>query len=139
MDSTILGWILFFIFCAVMGGVVIMFLWFFWQAALPAIRNRLIKLNSEPAKATILEIKKIGSGFEYGESSGSTRDLVNATRDYQPVWVKLEVHPSNGTSYIASDRFNADAYWFQNITDWLKDPTHGAEMQVAVSRFNRYW
>jgi len=58
MDSGILGWILFIVFCAIMGGVVLMFLWFFWQAAWPPIRNGLVKLNSEPAKATILEVKK---------------------------------------------------------------------------------
>ena len=105
MDTGIWGWVLFYVFCAIIGGVVLMFLWFIWQQALPPIRNWLIKLNSEPAKATILEIKKIGAGFEAGSTFGSTRDLVNATKDYQPVWVKLEVHPNNGTSYIASDRF----------------------------------
>ncbi len=133
MDTGIWGWIFFFVFCALIGGVVLMFLWFFWRQALPPIRNWLIKSNSDPAKATILEIKKIGSGFESGSTSGgSRRDLVNATKDYQPVWVKLEVHPNNGTSYIASDRFNAE-------TLFLRDITAGAEMQVAVSRLYRYW
>lgn len=115
-----------------MGGVVLLFLWFIWQQALPPIRNWLIKMNGETARATILEIKKIGSGFEAGGTFGSTRDLVNATKDYQPVWVKLEVHPNNGTSYIASDRFNAEMGFLDFIFA-------GAEMQVAVSRLNRYW
>ena len=116
----------------VFGGLPLVALWFFWQDAWPPIRNWLIKLNSEPAKATILEIKKIGPGFESGGTFGSRRDLVNATKDYQPVWVKLEVHPSNGTSYIASDRFNAEI----GFVDFI---TAGAEMQVAVSRLYRYW
>ena len=64
--------------------------------------------------------------------------MVNATKDYQPVWVKLEVHPNNGASYIASDRFNLAVSY-----DWRTGPegniTPGAELQVAVSRFNRYW
>ena len=132
MDTGIWGWVFFYVFCAIMGGVVLLFLWFIWQQALPPIRNWLIKSNSEPAKATILEIKKIGSGFESGGTFGSTRDLVNATKDYQPVWVKLEVHPNSGTSYIASDRFNAE----MGFVDFI---TAGAEMQVAVSRLNRYW
>jgi len=138
MDTGIWGWVFFYVFCAIMGGVVLIFLWFFWQDAWPPIRNGLIKLNSEPAKATILEVKKIGSGFESGSTFGSTRDLVNATKDYQPVWVKLEVHPNNGASYIASDRFNLAVSY-----NWRTGPegniTPGAELQVAVSRFNRYW
>jgi hypothetical protein len=138
MGSSIWGWVFFYVFCAIMGGVVLMFLWFFWQDAWPPIRNGLIKLNSEPAKATILEVKKIGSGFESGSTFGSTRDLVNATKDYQPVWVKLEVRPNNGASYIASDRFNLAVSY-----NWRTGPEGniipGAELQVAVSRFNRYW
>lgn len=132
MDTGIWGWIFFLVFCAIIGGVVLMLLWFFGQQALSPIRNWLIKSNSDPAKATILEIKKIGLGFESGGTFGSRRDLVNATKDYQPVWVKLEVHPNNGTSYIAHDRFNAGM-------GFMRDITAGAEMQVAVSRLNRYW
>jgi hypothetical protein len=110
-----------------------MFLWFFWQQAWPPIRNRLIKMNSESAKATILEIKKIGMGFASSTTFGGTlRDQMNATKDYQPVWVKLEVHPNNGASYIASDRFNAPS-------GFTRDITPGAEMQVAVSGLNRHW
>ena len=59
MDTGIWGWVFFFVVCAILGGLVLMFLWFIWAAALPAIRNRLIKLNSELAKATILEVKKL--------------------------------------------------------------------------------
>jgi hypothetical protein len=59
MDTGIWGWVFFYVFCAIMGGVVLIFLWFFWQDAWPPIRNGLIKLNSEPAKATILEVKKL--------------------------------------------------------------------------------
>lgn len=132
MDTGIYGWIFFFIFCAIIGGVALLIIWFFWRQAWPPVRNGLIKLNSDPAKATILEIKKIGSGFESGGAFGTRRDMINATKDYQPVWVKLEVHPKNSASYIASDRFNAEAFF-------LRDITAGAEMQVAVSRLNRGW
>ncbi len=133
MDAGIWGWIIFYVFCAIVGGLVLAALWFFWQQALPPIRNGLIKLNSEQAKAIILEIKNVGSGFASSSTFGGTRkDQMNATKDYQPVWVKLEIHPNNIAPYIAYDRFNAPS-------SFTRDITAGAEMYVAVSRVNRHW
>jgi len=51
---------------------------------------------------------------------------------FQPINVKLEVHPNNGAPYIVMDRFNAKREAYYTIQP-------GVEMQVAIARFDATW
>jgi hypothetical protein len=138
MDAGIWGTIFFIVICAVVIGIVGFFvlwmLWRFWRVQGPNIWHRLIKSNSDPASAVILETKK-GSQFDVG--SDTQRGYSGNLAMYQTVRVKLEVHPNNGAPYIAYDQFNAE---FSPAKNDLQTPlTPGAKLQVAVSRFNPQW
>ena len=98
----------------------------FWFYGLTPILHWFIKSNGDQARAVILEVRTAGWGWYAG--SRYSESLV-----FQPVTVKLEVHPTTGAPYIAKDRFNAKPrqYW-----DTIKP---GAEMQVSIARFNPQW
>jgi hypothetical protein len=85
--------------------------------------------GGERVKAKILEIKKAGQGFNVQSYSGIKTSFNYST--YQPIRVKLEVHPNSGAAYIAYDRFTISPKTFE-----VKP---GADMQVAVSRVNPHW
>jgi len=123
MNSGAAGWILTGIFIIVVAGLVIGALYYLWVFLAPLLRKWLIKLNSERAKAIILEVKEIGNGY-------IVRSNMTSTYTVQPVRVKLEVHPNTGSPYIAYDRFKAKGRYFLPV---------GGEMQVEVSRFNPHW
>jgi hypothetical protein len=115
--TTIVIFIVFWVvFCLVM----------FWFYGLTPILHWFIKSNGDQARAVILEVRTAGWGWYAG--SRYSQSLV-----FQPVTVKLEVHPGNGAPYIAKDRFNAKPreYW-----ETIKP---GAELQVSIARFNPQW
>ena len=91
------------------------------------IFHLIIKLNSERATAVVKQWGDDGLGWWVKGDF----DLGHMVR--QLVKVTLEVHPQNGAPYSAQDRFSAnpDVYYHK-----LKP---GAEMQVAISRFNPAW
>jgi hypothetical protein len=122
-SSPVIGWILTGIFFIVVAGLVIGALYYLWVFLTPLLRKGLIKLNSERAKAIILEVKEIGNGY-------IVRSNMTSTYTVQPVRVKLEVHPNTGSPYIAYDRLKAKGRYFLPL---------GGEMQVEVSRFNPHW
>jgi hypothetical protein len=136
MNSSNYGWIFGLIVIAALG-IGLWALWaYVWRLIWPSIKHWLIKSNSEPASAVILETKKIGSEIQV--SSGGTRYSHTNTEIYQPVRVKLEIHPNNGAPYIAYDKFNA--HWYPTGDNQLKEPlTPGNKLQVAVSRLNPQW
>ncbi|MGA7194379.1 MAG: hypothetical protein WBW94_12185 [Anaerolineales bacterium] len=98
----------------------------FWVYGLSPILHWFIKSNGEPAKAVILEVRKAGWGWYSG--SRYSQSLV-----FQPVTVKLEVHPNNGAPYVTKDKFNAKP---REFWETLKP---GSEMQVSIARFNSQW
>jgi hypothetical protein len=110
--------------------VVLFFLVFglvmFWVYGLTPILHWWIRSNGEQAKAVILEVRTAGWGWYAG--SRYSESLV-----FQPVTVKLEVHPNSGASYIAKDRFNAKP---REYRETLKP---GAAMQVSISPLNPQW
>lgn len=122
-SSPVLGWILFGIFFIVVAGLVIGALYYLWLFLTPLLRKWLIKLNSERAKAIILEVKEIGNGY-------IVRSNMTNTYTVQPVRVKLEVHPNTGAAYTAYDRFKVKGRIDLHVGD---------EMQVEVSHFNPHW
>jgi len=73
-----------------------------------------------------LEVRTAGWGWYSGSRYYET--LV-----FQPVTVKLEVHPNNGAPYIAQDRFNAKR------TEYRETLKPGAAKQVSIARFNPQW
>ncbi len=97
----------------------------FWAYGLSPILHWFIKANGEPAKAVILESRDAGWGWY--EGSRYTQTLV-----FQPVKVKLEVHPTHGTPYIAQDKFNAKREYYRFIQP-------GTEIQVSIANFNPQW
>ncbi len=98
----------------------------FWFYGLPTIIHSYIKSNGEQAKAVVLEVRDAGWGWYSG--SRYSRTLI-----FQPVSVKLEVHPHQGAPYIAADRFNAKHGIYR---EKLKP---GVEIQVMIARFNPQW
>ena len=124
-----IGTIIWYGICIVIGLVAIYLLWLLWVYLSPPVLHLLIKLSSEQTKAIILEIKNAGQGFAERSYSGMQTNFDYST--FQPVRVKLEVHPINGTPYITHDRFT-----LHNSSYELKP---GAEIQVAVSRLNPRW
>ena len=98
----------------------------FWTYGFTPILHWFIKANGEPAKAVILEMRKAGWGWYAG--SRYSESLV-----FQPVAVKLEVHPTNGATYVVNDRFNAKS------DDYRYNLKPGAEIQVSIARFNPRW
>ena len=52
---------------------------------------------------------------------------------FQPVKVKLEVHPNHGAPYIATDKFHARHGIYR---EKLKP---GAEMKIVIANFNPQW
>src|SRR5262249_16858081 len=71
----------------------------FWFYAFSPIFHWYINSNGEPVTAVILEKKNDGWGWYTGRLGESLM--------FQPVRVKLEVHPKGGATYVAYDRFNA--------------------------------
>jgi hypothetical protein len=136
INSSNYGWIFGLIVIAALG-IGLWSLWTYgWRLVWPSIKHWLIKSNSDLVSAVILETKKIGSEIQV--SSGGTRYSHTNTEIYQPVRVKLEIHPNNGAPYIAYDKFNA--HWYPTSANQLKEPlTPGSKLQVAVSRFNPQW
>ena len=98
----------------------------FWTYGLTPIVHWFIKANGDTAKAVILEMRDAGWGWYAGSRYSET--LI-----FQPVRVKLEVHPNNGAPYIAQDRFNAKR------EDYRYKLKPGIEMQVSIARFNPQW
>ena len=127
------GWIIEIIVIAALG-IGLWALWAYgWRLVWPSIKHWLIKSNSDPASAVILETKKMGSEINVSPGIGYTNNEI-----YQPVRVKLEIHPNNGAPYIAYDKFNA--HWSPRGFDGLKEQlTSGTQLQVAVSRLNPRW
>jgi len=120
MDTGTLTFLIIFIgFWIVFGSIM------FWTYGLTPIVHWFIKANGETAKAVILESKDAGWGWYSG--SRYSQSLV-----FQPVKVKLEVHPANGSPYIAQDRFNANHKYYRFIQP-------GAEIQVSIASFNPQW
>ncbi len=109
-----------FVFFGVFGFVM------FWVYGFTPIFHWFIRSNGVPAKAVVLEVKKAGWGWDAG--GRNSQSLL-----FQPVRVKLEVHPNNGMPYAAMDRFNAKPDVYRNK---LKP---GVEMQVAIARMNSQW
>ncbi len=107
---------LFVLFCLIM----------FWVYGLSIILHWIIKSNGEQARAIVLEVRKAGWGWYSGGNYSQT--LL-----FQPVSVKLEVHPNNAAPYITTDKFNANRETFY---EKLKP---GAEMQVSISSFSPQW
>jgi hypothetical protein len=98
----------------------------FWFYGLPSILHWFVKSNGEQANAVVLEVQDAGWGWYSG--SRYSRTLI-----FQPVRVKLEVHPNHGIPYIATDRFNAKHGIYR---EKLKP---GVEMQVVIARFRPQW
>jgi len=121
MDWTIVISILCFVGFFIALGLII-----FWVYGLTPIIHRIIKSNGTQARAKILEVRKAGWGWYAGGQY--SQSLV-----FQPIKVKLEVHPNNGAPYIAHDRFNAKP------KDYRENIKPGVEMQVAVSSFSPQW
>jgi len=108
------------------GFFTIFILIMFWFYGLPSILHWFIKSNGEQAKATVLEVRDAGWGWYSG--SRYSRTLI-----FQPVRVKLEVHPNHGAPFIATDRFNAKHGIYR---EKLKP---GVEMQVVIASFSSQW
>ncbi len=120
MDTGTITFLVIFIgFWIVFGSIM------FWAYGLTPILHWFIKANGETAKAIILESRDAGWGWYSG--SRYSQSLV-----FQPVKVKLEVHPNNGSPYIAQDRFNANHEYYRFIQP-------GAEIQVSIASFNPQW
>jgi hypothetical protein len=91
------------------------------------IFHLIIKFNSEQATAVVKQVDNVGDGWYVKHSDFELGHMVA-----QLVKVTLEVHPQNGASYIAQDRFSANADVYDKLSP-------GTEMQVAISRFNPAW
>ncbi len=111
-----------FILALILAG----FLGFFIYIGVPGTLYRWhIKSTGERARAVILErhhggLEMYTGGDEYGHGGQLTsRQIV----------LKLEVHPNNGATYIAEDRFWVNAMYARRLTP-------GSEMQVVISRNN---
>jgi hypothetical protein len=107
------------------GGGGLFCLIIFWVYGFTPIFHWFIKSNSEPAQAVILEVKKAGWAWDSG--GRYSQGMV-----FQPVRVKLEVHPNNGAAYIANDRFNAKAKFYSKLKP-------GSQIQVSIFRPNPQW
>jgi len=110
----------------VVGFFIVFILVMFWFYGLTAILHWFIKSNGDQARAVILEVRTAGWGWYAG--SRYSESLV-----FQPVTVKLEVHPTTGAPYVVKDRFNAKP---REYRDTLKP---GAAMLVSIARFNPQW
>ena len=83
-----------------------------------------IKSTGESAQAIILErhmgnLSMYTGGDEYSAGKLSSQQIV----------LKLEVHPNNGATYAAEDRFWATPYGISQMTP-------GRQMQVVIARSN---
>ena len=113
-------------FLCCFSAAAIFFLIMFWVYGLSPILHLIIKSSGQRARAIVLEVKEAGWGWYSGGRYSET--LV-----FQPVKVKLEIHPNTGAPYVAIDRFNAMRDVYRNK---LKP---GVELQVAVAGFDDTW
>ena len=118
--GTLISMLCFFGFFVFLGMIM------FWVYAFPPILHWVIKSNGQQARAVVLEVRKAGWGWYSGGK-------YSETLMFQPVSVKLEVHPNNGAPFIAMDRFNAKP---QIYREKLRP---GVEMQVSIFSFGTQW
>lgn len=100
---------------------------FLYIGGLRAIFRWYIVSSGERARAVILErrlgnLEMYAGGNEYQPGKLTSQQVV----------LKLEVHSSNGPTYIAEDRFWAPAWLITRLIP-------GSEMQVAIARNNPKW
>lgn len=99
----------------------IVFLWL----GLPPIIRWYIKSTGQRARAVILEAHS-GRGAIYSGSEYNHHLVA------QKMILKLEVHPTNGATYIAEDRFMVKAMDLMKLTS-------GCDVQVYIARNNPKW
>ena len=110
----------------ILAVILLGFLGFFVYIGVPGMIVRwYIKSTGEPARAIILarnmgDLEMYSGGNEYGHGGQLTS---------RQVVLKLEVHPNNGITYVAEDRFWATPFSITQMTP-------GRELQVVIARNN---
>ncbi len=104
-------------------GIVFFILFLF--LGLPPLLRMYIKSTGERTLATILE-KRYARGTIYS-GRGQNSNVIA-----QNIVLKLEVHPINGATYIAEDRFMAKSMEIMRLSE-------GCDLQVSIARNNPKW